>query len=142
MPNAIRIYKQGGPEVMRWESVDLPHTWNTHDPFDERPGYYRGIGWYAYQLNITKPTTPKNYILHFEAVNQEAEVMLNGKTVGKHLGGYTAFSIDITKQLSNLIRVILKTVPYNQRSADMRTAFLSETPIMFYREKPSFSDVY
>ena len=51
-------------------------------------------------------------------------------------------SINITKQLSNLIRVILKTVPYNQRSADMRTAFLSETPIMFYREKPSFSDVY
>ena len=83
----------------RWESVDLPHTWNTHDPFDERPGYYRGIGWYAYQLNITKPTTPKNYILHFEAVNQEAEVMLNGKTVGKHLGGYTAFSIDITKHV-------------------------------------------
>ena len=24
MPNAIRIYEQGGPEVMRWESVDLP----------------------------------------------------------------------------------------------------------------------
>ena len=24
MLNAIRIYEQGGPEVMRWESVDLP----------------------------------------------------------------------------------------------------------------------
>ena len=24
MPNAIRIHEQGGPEVMRWESVDLP----------------------------------------------------------------------------------------------------------------------
>ena len=24
MPNAIRIHEQGGPEVMCWESVDLP----------------------------------------------------------------------------------------------------------------------
>ena len=24
MPNAIRIYQTGGPEVLRWEAVDLP----------------------------------------------------------------------------------------------------------------------
>src|SRR5579863_6050309 len=29
-----------------WLPVDLPHTWNAHDVTDEKPGYWRGIGWY------------------------------------------------------------------------------------------------
>ncbi len=25
-----------------WASVNLPHTWNVEDPWDDEPGYYRG----------------------------------------------------------------------------------------------------
>ena len=25
-----------------WKNVDLPHTWNIEDTFDDEPGYYRG----------------------------------------------------------------------------------------------------
>ena len=35
-------------------------------------------------------------LLHFDAVDWKAEVSLNGKPLGVHTGGYTAFSFDIT----------------------------------------------
>lgn len=38
-------------------------------------------------------------ILHFGAVDQIAEVELNGKYLGKHIGGYEHFSFDITDAL-------------------------------------------
>ena len=47
-------------------------------------------------------------LLHFGAVDQEAFVWVNGEYVGAHRGGYTPFTLDITKALrtgSNRIRV-------------------------------------
>ncbi len=38
-------------------------------------------------------------ILHFGAVDQIAEVELNGKLLGRHIGGYEHFSFDITDYL-------------------------------------------
>ena len=38
-------------------------------------------------------------ILHIGAADQRADVFINGKPVGSHLGGYEAFSIDITPWL-------------------------------------------
>ena len=39
-------------------------------------------------------------ILHFGAVDQIAEVTLNGKALGKHIGGYEHFSFDVTDCLA------------------------------------------
>ena len=38
-------------------------------------------------------------LLHFDAVDWQSEVWLNGKLMGTHTGGYTAFSYDITDVL-------------------------------------------
>ena len=38
-------------------------------------------------------------LLHVGAADQRAEVFLNGKPVGSHLGGYEAFTMDITDAL-------------------------------------------
>jgi len=38
-------------------------------------------------------------LLHFEAVDYQARVWLNGKFLGEHTGGYTPFYFDITKNL-------------------------------------------
>lgn len=40
-------------------------------------------------------------LLHFGAVDQQAEVYVNGKKVAYHMGGYTPFSADITDALSD-----------------------------------------
>ena len=39
------------------------------------------------------------YLLHFGAVDWEATVCVNGKSVGTHRGGYDAFTFDITDAL-------------------------------------------
>ena len=38
-------------------------------------------------------------LLHFEAVDWEATVFVNGKQLGEHRGGYDAFPFDITDAL-------------------------------------------
>ncbi len=49
-------------------------------------------------------------ILHFGAVDQICKVLINGKYVGEHIGGYLPFSFDITdyvKEGRNYIKVIV-----------------------------------
>lgn len=84
----------------KWEKVNMPHSWNADDPFDADKSYKRGIGWYRKTINIKKEErSSKKYYLHFEGVNQVADVFVNGIHVGRHKGGYTAFTFDITKAL-------------------------------------------
>lgn len=95
-------------EDVSWEGVTLPHTWNAFDPFDEKPGYYLGIGWYRRPLLLHEFSAGKKSFLYFEAVNQTAEVYVNGSLAGTHIGGYTAFCIEITdflKPTGNVIHV-------------------------------------
>jgi tetratricopeptide (TPR) repeat protein len=53
---------------------------------------------------IKKLTTPKlgndHVILHFGAVDYQTTVFIDGMEVGRHEGGYTEFSFDITKYLT------------------------------------------
>lgn len=79
-----------------WTFVNLPHTWNKDDAFDDKPGYYRGPAWYRKKLQIGSELKGKQLVLHFEGANQVADVYLNGEKVGHHVGGYTAFNINIT----------------------------------------------
>ena len=79
-----------------WVSVSLPHTWNGTDGQDGGDNYYRGTGWYLRNLLIDKADSNKCIYLRFGAANYATEVFLNGKSVGTHFGGYTAFAFDIT----------------------------------------------
>ena len=69
--------------------------------------------------------TDKRVILHFGAVDQHAEVSLNSLSVGRHSGGYDAFSFDITEYLTpgeNTLDVLVRddldcTLPYGKQSS-------------------------
>jgi beta-galactosidase len=75
--------------------VAIPHTWNAIDVMDDVPGYYRGIGWYQKKLSLKPEWKNKRIYLYFEGANQETAVYLNGKKIGSHIGGYTAFQIPL-----------------------------------------------
>ncbi len=79
-----------------WERVDLPHTWNAEDAFDETPGYRRGVGWYRRPLDLPESQAGRRLFLVFEGANQVADVFVNGRPAGRHVGGYTAFAVEIT----------------------------------------------
>ena len=39
-------------------------------------------------------------LLHFGAIDQKAKIYVNGKLAGAHLGGYTAFTVELTEFLT------------------------------------------
>ena len=57
--------------------------------------------WYNRQFTVPAEMLGKQIILHFGAVDYQTWVYLNGKPVGTHEGGHTAFSFDITPYLSD-----------------------------------------
>jgi beta-galactosidase/beta-glucuronidase len=56
--------------------------------------------WYQRTFNVTKSTS-KRQRLNFEAVDYRCEVFVNGKSVGKHIGGNTPFSFDISEAVKD-----------------------------------------
>ncbi|RZS97380.1 glycoside hydrolase family 2 protein [Cecembia calidifontis] len=56
--------------------------------------------WYRKSIQISNDQRKGRVLLHFGAVDWEAEVFINGQTIGKHQGGYDPFSFDITDYLS------------------------------------------
>lgn len=56
--------------------------------------------WYHREFQISNAQRKGRVLLHFGAVDWEAEVFINGKSVGKHQGAYDPFSFDITEYLN------------------------------------------
>lgn len=54
--------------------------------------------WYRRAFTV-KPRSGNRVLLNFEAVDYQATVWVNGKPVGEHIGGNTAFNFDITEAL-------------------------------------------
>lgn len=79
-----------------WQTVSIPHTWNDADTSDEVVGYYRGAGWYRRNVTIADAVEGRSFYVHFEGANQQTELFVNGRSAGRHKGGYTAFCFDIT----------------------------------------------
>jgi len=82
-----------------WDKINLPHTWNANNVKGGRTGYRQGIGWYRKKIYLNNSLKGRKIFLHFEGANQKCDVYVNGKKVGEHIGGYTAFTFDITNLL-------------------------------------------
>ncbi len=83
-----------------WENVQLPHTWNATDPFDDDLTYRRGESWYRRKLALDPSLQNRHLFLYFEGANQAVKLYVNGSFAGDHSGGYTGFAIDITPYLN------------------------------------------
>lgn len=55
--------------------------------------------WYRRKFSVPAEWKGKNVLLHFDAVDWDCTVWLNGTLIGNHKGGYTAFSFDVTPAL-------------------------------------------
>ena len=80
-------------------ALNIPHTWNNLDGQDGGNDYYRGTC--VYEKDFAAPIYGENerVYLQFDGVNASAKVVLNGKTVMTHDGGYSTFRCDVTEHL-------------------------------------------
>ena len=95
-----------------WRRVDLPHDWSIedlpgrHTPFDrDAPGQVStgftigGTGWYRKAFSVPAADKGRRFVVRFDGVYMNAEVWINGTSLGRHPYGYTSFWYDITDQL-------------------------------------------
>lgn len=74
-------------------TLTVPGDWNSQD---DRLLYYEGSIWYRKLFEYTKKEMTGRVFIHFGAANYETDVYLNGKKLGKHIGGFTPFNYEIT----------------------------------------------
>ena len=74
-------------------SLIVPGDWNTQRP---ELLYYEGSVWYRKKFDFAGAGGGERVYLRFGAVNYRADVYLNGKKLGVHVGGFTPFTFDVT----------------------------------------------
>ncbi len=86
-----------------WRSLDLPHDWSIEGKLDQKNmtggggGYFpAGTGWYRKSFNAHPSWKGKRVSIYFEGVYMNAEVFINGKSLGIHPYGYTSFFYDLS----------------------------------------------
>ena len=79
--------------------VSIPHTWNL-DAFVGDGTYYQTSANYQRTLFVPAEWRGKRLFLRFKGVQSVADVFLNGRHIGDHYGGYTAFTFEITENVS------------------------------------------
>ena len=102
-------------DTTAWSSVNTPHTWNALDGQDgvqkstatadgaanimKGGDYARGTGWYRRTLAFEPAWAGRQVYLQFDGANRRADVFLNGRLIGIHLGGNARFRFDLTAAL-------------------------------------------
>lgn len=81
----------------KMDDLRVPGDWNTQK---EKLFYYEGTVWYKKSFDFTKSNEDNKQFLYFGGVNYKAEVYLNGRKLGTHIGGFTPFQFEVT----NVIR--------------------------------------
>lgn len=82
-----------------WEPVSIPHTWNNTDMQTARNNYYAGEAYYKKSYLPDTSLKGKRIFLRFEGVGSVAEIYVNKHFAGNHLGGYSAFVVEISDML-------------------------------------------
>lgn len=94
-------------------TLRVPGDWNTQN---DKLYYYEGTVWYRRKFNHR--TIPGQRIfLYFEGANYETIVGLNGRKVGKHVGGFTPFDFEVTDRILDGENSIVVKVD-NRRKAE------------------------
>lgn len=89
-----------------WEKVDVPHDWAIAGPYDQdapsnRGGGYlpSGISWYRKHFELPADFAQKRVFINFEGIMANAEVWINGESIGKRPYGYVPQDYELTSHL-------------------------------------------
>ena len=83
-----------GYDDSKWSMIGLPHSLSI--PYFQGKDFFTGYGWYRKNFEIPSAWLSQRIFLEFDGAFQNAEIFVNGRTIGRHQGGYTGFSFDVT----------------------------------------------
>ena len=81
--------------------VTLPHTWNAVDGQDGGNDYWRGTATYSKQFAKPELKDGERCFIEFQGAAMTADVILNGKLLAHHEGGYSTFRAELTDVLED-----------------------------------------
>jgi beta-glucuronidase len=118
-PWQFRIDQRGSGAAAGWaravpdavETVDVPHTWGIGAHAE-----HEGLAWYWRSVSVPPALRGKKLELHFGATFYRARVFVDGRAVGEHEGGHTAWHLDVTGALrdGSLVAVEIDNRPTRQ----------------------------
>lgn len=80
-------------------SINVPFCWESSLSGVNDPDY-KGQAWYKKTVNVDKSWEGKKIFLKFGAVDWKCKLWVNGEEVGEHIGGYSAFEMDVTEYMN------------------------------------------
>ncbi len=96
------------------KTLYVPGSWNIQHP---ELAYYEGAIWYRRIFDKEDLDKNKRYFVNIGAANYISTVSFNGKVLGKHEGGFTPFSFEVTDLIKEKDNFLIVGVN-NNRSAD------------------------
>lgn len=98
-----------------WKPVDIPHDFL----IGQADNLYESCeGWYRRALDVPEDFRRQIWLLRFDGVYMDCDVLINGATACTHRYGYTAFNVDMTAYLhpgENEIKVHIRHRSPNTR---------------------------
>lgn len=82
-----------------WFAVTVPHSMRLEKKHNGGNHIYRGVGWYRRYFKMDPSYQGKRLTLHFDGVQMNCDVYLNGQKLTSHYGGYLGFVVDISDRV-------------------------------------------
>ncbi len=101
-----KLYEKGEPLAMR---INVPFVYQCKASSIALNEQHE-VMWYRRTFVCPSREKAGRTLLHFNGVDYEADVWLNGKYVGRHVGGYTHFFFDVTDYLEEENTVAVRVV--------------------------------
>lgn len=80
---------------------------------------FHDIVWYKREIDSKELVPDKRYLLHFQAVDYQAELWVNGIYAGIHRGGHVSFTFEITPYLKEGKNVITLRVEDDSENLEL-----------------------
>lgn len=78
----------------KFDKVTVPHCWSTDIRYN-----FVGKGWYRKAFKLAEDAKDKLVRMRFEAVFYKCRIFINGELAALHVGGYTPFTVNVTKYI-------------------------------------------
>lgn len=111
-----RFYYADAADGANADYITLPHTWNC---VVEEGKYLRTSANYLREVEIPADWQGRRIFLRFGGAQTVTELFVNGRYVGEHHGGFTAFIFEITDFVRYGERNYLRVVVSNSQRSDV-----------------------